>query len=44
VPDVDPDLEAECNPKELKQSRKKAMMKEGTDIEAEDGGEEDSMF
>lgn len=42
VPDVDPDLEAECNPKELQQSRKKAMMKEGTDIEAEDG--EGSLF
>lgn len=44
VPDVDPDLEAECNPKELQQSRRKAMMKEGTDIEAENEGEEDSMF
>ena len=41
VPDVDPDLEAECNPKELMQSRKKANMKEGVDIEADN---EESMF
>ena len=32
VPDVDPDLEAECNPKDLQKTEKKQNIKDGIDI------------
>ncbi len=36
APDIDPDLEQECNPKELQQSDKKAKVKEGIDFKVKD--------
>jgi len=37
VPDLDADLEAECNPKELQRSEKKDNMKNGIDFKKKDG-------
>lgn len=53
VPDIDPDLESECNPKELQKSTKKQNIKEGNDpthkeddgdFEEEDAGEGDQFM
>lgn len=41
APDVDPDLENECNPKELRRSDKKSNVKEGLDFKVKEG---DDMF
>jgi microtubule-associated protein-like 6 len=44
APDVDPDLEAECNPAALKFSRVKQNVKDGVDPALTDDGVDEALF
>jgi len=39
VPDIDKDLEQECNPKDLQRNDKKTNIKQGIDVKLKEGGD-----